>query len=106
MCKLIHLLKDGWHIDAQFELSMLTACTRQLWNMLAAQTSPVPLVGYHGPDGVHGPHGPPGPPGPRGQRGPPAVSVVNLTEVQYKGQTTKNIQLLHCAAILDEGSLY
>ena len=56
-----------------------------------------------GLDVVHGPHGPPGPPRPRGQQGPPGVSVVNLTEVQYKGQT---IQLLHCAAILDEGSLY
>ena len=67
---------------------------------------PIGPRGYPGPDGVHGPHGPPGPPGPRGRPGPPGVSVVNLTEVQYKGQSTKNIQLLHCAAILDEGSLY
>ena len=40
--------------------------------------------GYPGPDGVHGPQGPPGPPGARGRQGPPGVSVVNLTEVQYK----------------------
>ena len=36
---------------------------------------PIGPRGYPGPDGVHGPRGPPGPPG---------VSVVNLTEVQYK----------------------
>ena len=42
---------------------------------------------------------------PRTNMGPPGVSEVNLTEVQYKGQTTKNIQLLHCAAIMGEGSL-
>ena len=40
--------------------------------------------GYPGPYGEHGPQGPPGPPGPRGRQGPPGVSVVNLTEVQYK----------------------
>ena len=45
---------------------------------------PIGPRGYPGPDGVHGPHGPPGPPGLRGQQGPPGVSVVNLTEVQYK----------------------
>ena len=37
--------------------------------------------------------------GPRGQQGLPGVPVVNLTEVQYKGQTTKN--MLHCAAIMN-----
>ena len=45
---------------------------------------PIGPRGYPGPDGVHGPHGPPGPPGPRGRQGPLGVSVVNLTEVQYK----------------------
>ena len=40
--------------------------------------------GYPGPYGERGPQGPPGPPGPRGRQGPPGVSVVNLTEVQYK----------------------
>ena len=45
---------------------------------------PIGPRGYPGPDGVHGPQGPPGPPGLRGQQGPPGVSVVNLTEVQYK----------------------
>ena len=34
--------------------------------------------------GAHGPHGPPGLAGPRGRPGPPGVSVVNLTEAQYK----------------------
>ena len=75
---------------------------------IAAQISPAPLIleaTYPGLDVVHGPHGPPGPSGPRGRPGPPGVSVVNLTDAQYKGQTTKNVQLLHCAAIMDEGSL-
>ena len=45
---------------------------------------PIGPRGYPGPDGVHGPQGPPGPPGPRGRQGTPGVSVVNLTEVQYK----------------------
>ena len=40
--------------------------------------------GYPGPDGVHGPTGPPGPPGVRGRQGLPGVSLVNLTEAQYK----------------------
>ena len=60
---------------------------------IAAQISPAPLIleaTYPGLDVVHGPHGPPGPPGPRGRPGPPGVSVVNLTDAQYKGQTTKN----------------
>ena len=69
------------------------------------QPSSIGPRGYPGSDGMQGPHGPPGPPGPRGRPGPPGVSVVSLTDVQYKGQTTKNIQLLHCGAILDEGSL-
>ena len=45
---------------------------------------PIGPRGYPGPDGERGPQGPPGPPGPRGQQGPPGVTVVNLTEVQYK----------------------
>ena len=45
---------------------------------------PIGPRGYPGPDGVHGPQGPPGRPGPRGRQGPPGVSLVNLTEVQYK----------------------
>ena len=45
---------------------------------------PIGPRGYPGPDGVHGQSGPPGPPGHRGQQGPPGVSVVNLTEAQYK----------------------
>ena len=45
---------------------------------------PIGPRGYPGSDGVHGPQGPPGPPGPRGWQGTPGVSVVNLTEVQYK----------------------
>ena len=40
--------------------------------------------GYRGPDGTRGPLGPPGLPGPRGGQGPPGVSVVNLTDAQYK----------------------
>ena len=40
--------------------------------------------GYPGPEGVRGLHGPPGLPGPRGRTGPPGVSVVNLTDAQYK----------------------
>ena len=45
---------------------------------------PIGPRGYPGPDGERGPQGPPGPPGSRGQQGPPGVTVVNLTEVQYK----------------------
>ena len=45
---------------------------------------PIGPRGHPGPDGVRGPHGPPGLPGPRGQPGPPGVSVVNLTDAQYK----------------------
>ena len=45
---------------------------------------PIGPRGYPGPDGERGPQGPSGPPGPRGQQGPPGVSVVNLTDVQYK----------------------
>ena len=45
---------------------------------------PIGPQGYPGPDGERGPQGPPGPTGPKGQQGPPGVSVVNLTEVQYK----------------------
>ena len=45
---------------------------------------PIGPRGYPGPDGERGPQGPPGPPGARGQQGPPGVSVVNLTDVQYK----------------------
>ena len=45
---------------------------------------PIGPRGYPGPDGAHGPSGPPGPPGHRGQQGPPGVSIVNLTEAQYK----------------------
>jgi len=45
---------------------------------------PIGPRGYPGPDGERGPQGPPGPPGPRGRQGPPGVSVVNLTDVQYK----------------------
>ena len=45
---------------------------------------PIGPRGYPGPDGERGPQGPPGLPGPRGQQGPPGVTVVNLTEVQYK----------------------
>ena len=45
---------------------------------------PIGPRGYPGPDGAHGPSGPPGPPGHRGRQGPPGVSVVNLTEAQYK----------------------
>ena len=44
-------------------------------------------IGPQGPPGrvgVLGPHGPPGLPGPRGRPGPPGVSVVNLTDTQYK----------------------
>ena len=44
-------------------------------------------IGPQGPPGrvgVLGPHGPPGLPGPRGRPGPPGVSVVNLTDAQYK----------------------
>ena len=54
--------------------------------------------GYPGSDGVHGPQGPPGPPGPRGQQGPPGVSVVNLTEVQYKQLRDELLKdlLKHC----------
>ena len=40
--------------------------------------------GYPGPDGDRGPHGPPGLPGPRGRPGPPGLSIVSLTDVQYK----------------------
>ena len=40
--------------------------------------------GYPGSDGTRGPLGPPGLPGPRGGQGPPGVSVVNLTDAQYK----------------------
>ena len=81
------------------------ACTQQEYASCTNQPSSIGPQGYPGPDGVHGPHGPPGPPGPRGRSGPPGVSVVNLTEVQYNGQTTKKIQPIQCAAILDEGSL-
>ena len=59
---------------------------------------PIGPRGYPGSDGVHGPHGPPGPPGPRGQQGPPGVSVVNLTDVQYKqirDELLKHV-LKHC----------
>ena len=45
---------------------------------------PIGPRGYPGPAGERGPQGPPGPPGARGQQGSPGVSVVNLTEVQYK----------------------
>ena len=45
---------------------------------------PIGLQGHPGPNGAHGPHGPPGLPGPRGRPGPPGVSVVNLTDAQYK----------------------
>ena len=45
---------------------------------------PIGPQGHPGPDGAHGPSGPPGPPGHRGRQGPPGVSVVNLTEAQYK----------------------
>ena len=45
---------------------------------------PIGPRGYPGPDGERGPQGPPGPPGSRGQQGPPGVTVVNLTDVQYK----------------------
>ena len=48
------------------------------------QPGPIGPRGYRGPDGVRGPHGPPGSPGPRGRPGPPGVSVVNLTDAQYK----------------------
>ena len=44
-------------------------------------------IGPHGPPGLvgaHGPHGPPGLAGSRGRPGPPGVSVVNLTDAQYK----------------------
>ena len=51
---------------------------------LQGDTGPIGPRGYPGPDGVHGPQGPPGPQGPTGRQGPPGVSVVNLTEVQYK----------------------
>ena len=40
--------------------------------------------GHPGPEGVHGPQGLPGLPGPRGRPGIPGVSVVNLTDAQYK----------------------
>ena len=45
---------------------------------------PIGTRGYPGPDGVRGPQGPPGLPGPRGRTGSPGVSVVNLTDAQYK----------------------
>ena len=51
---------------------------------LQGDTGPIGPRGYPGSDGVHGPQGPPGPQGPTGRQGPPGVSVVNLTEVQYK----------------------
>ena len=48
------------------------------------QPGPIGPQGPPGRVGVHGPHGPPGLPGPRGRPGPPGVSVVNLTDAQYK----------------------
>ena len=45
---------------------------------------PIGPRGHPGPEGVRGPQGPPGPPGPRGRPGPQGVSVVNLTDAQYK----------------------
>ena len=48
------------------------------------QPGPIGPQGHPGPNGAHGPHGPPGLPGPRGRPGPPGVSVVNLTDAQYK----------------------
>ena len=59
---------------------------------------PIGPRGYPGPDGVHGPHGPPGPPGLRGRQGPPGVSVLNLTEVQYKQLREELLKdlLKHC----------
>ena len=70
---------------------------------------PIGPRGYPGPDGVHGPHGPPGPPGLRGQQGPPGVSVVNLTEVQYKqikeeilATAREEMRMLSCCKFLCE----
>ena len=40
--------------------------------------------GLPGPIGPRGYSGPPGSPGHRGQQGPPGVTVVNLTDIQYK----------------------
>ena len=65
---------------------------------------PIGPRGYRGPDGGRGPPGIPGPPGPRGRPGPPGVSVVNLTDAQYKQireEFSKEFkQLLQCAAIV------
>ena len=45
---------------------------------------PIGPRGYPGPDGERGPQGRPGLPGTRGRPGPPGLSIVNLTDVQYK----------------------
>ena len=62
------------------------------------------LRGYRGPDGDRGPHGPPGLPGPRGRPGPPGVSIINLTDVQYKQMreelSREYKELLRSAAVL------
>ena len=48
------------------------------------QPGPIGPQGPPGLVGAHGPRGPPGLQGLRGQPGPPGVSVVNLTDAQYK----------------------
>ena len=48
------------------------------------QPGPIGPQGPPGLVGAHGPCGPPGLQGLRGQPGPPGVSVVNLTDAQYK----------------------
>ena len=65
------------------------------------QPGPIGPRGYRGPDGVRGPHGPPGSPGPRGRPGPPGVTVVNLTDIQYKQITEELLKdILKCCEFL------